>query len=36
MNYVVSTIWKHPADMDKARKREVQTQWRDNPNLVNI
>ena len=36
MNYVVSTIWKHPADMDKARMREVQTQWRDNPNLVNI
>lgn len=36
MNYVVSTIWKHPDDMDKARMREVQSQWRDNPNLVNI
>ena len=36
MQYVVSTIWKHPADMDQARMREVQAQWRDNENLVNI
>jgi len=36
MNYIVSTIWKHPVDMDKARMREVQSQWRDNANLVNI
>ena len=36
MQYVVSTIWKHPADMDKDKMREVQAQWRENGNLVNI
>ena len=36
MTYVVSTIWTHPAEMDKDRMREVQAQWRDNENLVNI
>ena len=36
MQYVVSTIWKHPAEMDKDRMREVQAQWRDNDKLVNI
>ena len=36
MQYVVSTIWKHPADMDKDAMREVQAQWRENENLVNI
>ena len=36
MQYVVSTIWKHPADMDKSAMREVQAQWRENENLVNI
>ena len=36
MHYVVSTIWTHPADMDKDRMREVQAQWRENENLVNI
>ncbi len=36
MQYVVSTIWKHPSDMDKDAMREVQAQWRENENLVNI
>ena len=36
MHYVVSTIWKHPAEMDKDRMREVQAQWRENDTLVNI
>ena len=36
MQYVVSTIWKHPAEMDKDRMREVQAQWRENDKLVNI
>ena len=36
MQYVVSTIWKHPAEMDKDSMREVQAQWRENDKLVNI
>ncbi len=36
MNYVVTTTWSHPAELNKAEMAEFQQQFSDNPNLLNI
>ena len=36
MNYVVTTTWSHPAEMNKAEMAEFQQTFSDNPDLLNI
>ena len=36
MNYVVTTTWSHPAEMNKAEMAMFQQTFSDNPDLLNI